>query len=799
VADLRGIIADAAGALLAVPALYLAMVSVTPFPFFDFDPFEQPPTMTALGPTGMLACCTLMLVGCGLAVLARGVAGRGWIVLGTAGFALVCGAGVMVWHAARSDMEHVVVGSPWLAMLAAGLGAWALGGMPGGGARVRAVLALAAGFSVMLVARGVVQVLVEHPQTVAAFEQNRESILAARGWSAGSEAAAMYERRLRHAEGTGWFGLANVYATFAAAAFAGGVGLAVWAGTRGARGTGTRARLHAAMPGLVLAGVGLAGLVLAGSKGGYAAAGLGATAGMIAAAFVRYRVPRGTDVPARLARRVPAVLCLAAVAIPLGAVAARGVVGERIGELSLLFRAFYWRGAARVFLESPVLGTGPAGFREAYMRLKVPIAPEDVTSPHSVLADWAACLGVAGVAWCAVLLAALWAAGRGLARPDPAERPDEQAWPRGRGLIVFGACAAALGSMWTEQALLTPDGVLARVVGLAGWLALALWIARQDRRGLGIAACGVVVAGVAHAQIELTPTIANAAPLLGVLVGAALASCGVREDARAPATGTGRITRVGAVPSPREPLAVLVALGPLAAAGTVGGTARVIWTWEHALRDAAGPAVALAGVDQRDGRSPNRAAVVAAREHAAKGLARALALRPGHAGTRVAATRAALVAAAWQGWPGEATAAALDAARAGTAGAPTDPGAWGWSATVAWGLAADPATPFSDAQRAGLRREALAAWERRAELEPHGPEAAVRAMRAAAEMGEAARAARWAAEVLGRDERVRLDPIRRVGQADRAFAEALAAETVTPDTGTPGDAGGGPIPVPGGP
>src|SRR5690606_11618084 len=97
-------------------------------------------------------------------------------------------------------------------------------------------------------------------------------------------------------------------------------------------------------------------------------------------------------------------VAIAAVGSALVAVAARGVAGEKIGELSLLFRWFYLQGSARIIAEHPWLGVGPAGFRDAYLLAKPALSPEEVTSPHSVVFDWMSTLGVlAGGAW-AVLL-----------------------------------------------------------------------------------------------------------------------------------------------------------------------------------------------------------------------------------------------------------------------------------------------------------------------------------------------------------------------------------------------------------
>ena len=108
--------------------------------------------------------------------------------------------------------------------------------------------------------------------------------------------------------------------------------------------------------------------------------------------------------------RLPAIIAAA-----LLAVIARGLVGERIGELSLLFRWFYMQGATHIFADHWLLGVGPADFKDAYMIAKPATSPEDVSSPHSILLDWVATLGLGGLAWCVLFLVWSSAAGRALA------------------------------------------------------------------------------------------------------------------------------------------------------------------------------------------------------------------------------------------------------------------------------------------------------------------------------------------------------------------------------------------------
>ena len=95
----------------------------------------------------------------------------------------------------------------WIAAAMAGLSAMHLAQFES--AR-RWVVALCAAAAVPLLAEAGWYVWIEHPESGAFFENHMHELLAARGIAPGSEAAALYERRLRFADATGTFGLSNV-------------------------------------------------------------------------------------------------------------------------------------------------------------------------------------------------------------------------------------------------------------------------------------------------------------------------------------------------------------------------------------------------------------------------------------------------------------------------------------------------------------------------------------------------------------------------------------------------------------
>ena len=212
----------------------------------------------------------------------------------------------------------------------------------------RAALGVMFGFLALLALRGAQEVYIDHAQTMRMYRADPERFLASHGWTADSSMARQYVRRISQPEASGWFGLSNVYASFAVFGTVAAAGWVIGA-AKSRRGLGW-ALAAAALCGFAL--------FLSQSKGGVAFAGFGI--GLLAIGWLFSRVGnavpplRGSEptTPATgglrprltLLRRCAAMsigpLCIFGV---LAAIAVRGVVGERIGELSILFRAFISR------------------------------------------------------------------------------------------------------------------------------------------------------------------------------------------------------------------------------------------------------------------------------------------------------------------------------------------------------------------------------------------------------------------------------------------------------------------------
>ena len=512
------------------------------FPGWGGSPLVLPATV--LGVTPLLSVILdLLTLAASIVLFARspGTRLRFALMLAIAGVAIAYHAG----SGAGLKIDNLLLGGHWFAVIAAGLAVFSARRESG----VRELAAaVCLGILPLLALRGAYQVWAEHPQTLAAFSLDPERYITAQGWDVGSPLALGFMRRLTQAEATGWFGLSNVYSSLMAGGTVCFIGLLAFS-----RGYALAARLAC----LLFAVVCGLGLWLSGSKGGFVAAAMGVAIVVVIRGWPKFGNQRGQGESllgvsveevksgwrGRLGDISGAFLAVGCTAGVLAVVAARGVVGERIGELSLLFRWFYLQAASAIIGEHPLIGVGPAGFKDAYLLFKNPISPEDITSPHSVLFDYVATLGVGGLAlaaaWMALVIGAARAAvltGGGTtpgARSGAGENREKLRWACGS--IAVGVLAAAM----LEQQVASPASTLVRLGGmvLGGVVAATVILlssrptqqtgADEKERSLpnwnaaGPAlACGAL-AVAAHAQIELTMVTYGAAAWVGLLMASA--------------------------------------------------------------------------------------------------------------------------------------------------------------------------------------------------------------------------------------------------------------------------------------
>ncbi|MFM7052055.1 MAG: O-antigen ligase family protein [Planctomycetota bacterium] len=471
-------------------AVVRAFVSIQAQTSFDVDPARDPMPLLSLGPAGSALFDALLALAAALALAGERMAGRGvhaWTV------ALAALPGVAV-AAHAGDAEDLFRGLTWLSGMLAFV---ALAHLVRERRMRVAALAVLVGASAPLAARGAVQVTVEHAATVRAYEETRDAFLADRGWTPDSSAARTYERRLRQAEATGWFNLANPFSTVMGAGLV-VLGFAAWRGWRKGEialsaGVGAAALLSGAL------------LVANGSKGALAAT---AIAGCVTAAVIA-RAPRGP-------RAAIAVGCAALV---VAAVLARGALGTSLGELSLLFRGYYLEASAGMFLANPALGTGPAGVQEAFMQAKPARCPEDVTSVHSMFVDWTVALGALALAWCALVPACF----RGRVEVDAEPARDGASVLALR--IAGGAAAVGLVlQAFVEGPALDHAGLVLRAVGFALFIGVSACAARvlealEGRVVAGIA-LGAATLVLMHCMIETTAWLPGSAVLALALLAA---------------------------------------------------------------------------------------------------------------------------------------------------------------------------------------------------------------------------------------------------------------------------------------
>lgn len=789
-----------AGLLLAMaPLLARAVSNATALPGWDADPLLTPVTSGAMGPAGSVLCDAVSLVGSAVLLAREGRCGRplsrvltGLTLAGVAGV-LGHAAALAWWPAGGGSIEGARIGAAWLSAMAAAL-ALAHAGREGAARRV--ALGVLLGFVAVLAVRGLEQVLVEHPATVRQFEREKAQILAARGWTPGSPSALAFERRLTQAEATGWFGLANVYATFAAGFACAGAAMVV-AAARGRRERGTGGGRWPLAASAAAAGLGGLALALAWSKGGFIAAGAG-FAGLGAVWAISRKGAAG---PApRWMRGLAGAVGLGAIAGPIALVALRGALGERMGERSLLFRWFYDVASARIIARNPLAGVGPDGYQAAFLLAKPPLCPEEVSSPHCVPLDWLATLGVvAGGAWTAALLLCAWRAGTGAAVGGRGDAPAEPgALDRGavRVLLLTPAVATLCG-MYVDTPGILPESAAARLVGAGLWAAIGVGVARVSPEGrwarlaLGAGALAVI----AHAQIDVAGSLPASCGVWACVVGLA-ASMG----AAAGRDGRGARAAMGVLAS---------AIVAAAAVAVAVGAALPGWRWERLLKASADSLRPIPDLSARlaAAREPAELGPIAA--EASVLLGRTVAPEPGAVGAAlIEYERRAIPAAAESlraahavnptgraplreasrilirladdlrsvGATAEAAAAADRAVEVLglDPGSPAQPAGvrstdWAWLATLLEHRAAAHRRPgdLPLAVQARLRVEAL---------DPYNLPNVVRLARLLGGLGSAAESRLWARRALELDRFTRLDAeVKSLNPGDRAEMERLAA------------------------
>jgi hypothetical protein len=522
-------------ALTLACAVARGVVGHDPFPYWTEDPTILAVPTAALLPVGsvLLSVVAIIAAGLSLAVRPHAVCTDRWPLAEPILF-LVGFLGVIA-HAFAirgGSLDNLQTGLLWAAAFASATAASA--------ARHdhiarRMVLASLLGGLVLIAGKCLVQVFVELPATLATFEATKQEVFASRGWSPDSPQARAFEHRLRQPDATAWFGLSNVVATFGAfatiAAF--GLWLSIFKPRSMGRGVPPHAHPLSSFHLLALLLISLAGaslLILGGSKGGYAAAIVGSV--VLVASFI---TPRWS-----LFRWTP---LLAAVAV-FTALAVRGLLGESLGERSLLFRAFYAEASARILLHNLPWGTGPDAYRDAYMLFKNPLSPEEITSPHNIILDLLCTLGVTGVAWTALWLLWVHRLGRGLVASstviDTANMPPDLRREI-RAIFLLFAAATLLGA-FIELPAATPESAVMRFAGLfLATLFAAGLLPWFDRPAASHAIAAASISLALLGLIDMAPINPGSASWYAMLLAVAAPPSPAGEPAPQPSPATRRL------------------------------------------------------------------------------------------------------------------------------------------------------------------------------------------------------------------------------------------------------------------
>lgn len=582
----RGSFGSIAATIIVALIVMRCLVAVSPHLAFGTDPLLDPTVGSEITPLGMLLCDAVLLLACAAGLAWEWRAGRymDWRVIGLALLPLP----VLVWHGAQ-NFDDLWRGADWFTAV---ISAATLSQL----ARDRAIRAAAAAVLLAVIAplvmRGTSQVFIEHADTVRYFREHRLDVLAAQGIEPGSNAAAIFERRLMQPEATGWFALANVFGSFMVVGVTAMMGLLIAAVSR---------RLPSGWVGVLVMGLAgaVVGLILCGSKGAYAATGLGL--GVLGLLWL------GSRTHHRRAGVIGGGLVIASIVAAMAGVIIRGTVLPEhfAGEKSVLFRWHYAVASAAIIAEQPLTGVGPDGYQSAYVRHRLPNAPEEVASAHSVFIDWLASLGVWGIAWAGLATLLVWRAGAAapsprMESPTPSEPGDHQTW----WILGAGTAAVALAALIEWRQLEGPAIVL-RVVGLGAYFGLVMVVrnvlraAGPDATGPALAAAGAAL--LAHGQIELTFTQPGAAAWALALLGVA----GARGR-----RGEGAVSAIPVATATPLRLALgLFAPGVLAACAILLAVVGVVPAWRaKAAADQAATLLASVGPAARSDASRHRQA-----------------------------------------------------------------------------------------------------------------------------------------------------------------------------------------------
>jgi O-antigen ligase len=448
--------------------------------------------------------------------------------LGLGGLVVAFSATVCLGRAGAGD--KLSAGIVWIEQTSLLLTAWLAAQMFAEPKRFRLLVAALAAVGVTLAVKGIYQTTVEFPETLAVFHAQRAN------GGPPTVFDRLMEARLRDAAPTGWFPLANVYASLLIVLMASAIGVLVdrvAAARRALRDAGpSRQPAEIPMP-AVQAGVAaivaaLCGVALAMTRS-TGAIGSAAVAAVIAVIVVGFR--------GRLARHWRKAVMAAGIAALLvgGMTVAYGMKHDRLPTKTMTFRWYYWTASAKIVRERPLLGVGGGNFADPYLRHRRAEAEESVKTPHNVLIHAVTQFGlIGGGMYVLVLVCALV----GMCRPrhdgqqqtDPPPSTCLAVWPAALlGLMVL-AVRVLFSPAHYNWAVLLLDAIIPASLTAAAMLLLSWgWQRGAVSASASRIALGCGLAGFAlHSMVSSSIWMPGAAGVFWLGIGAMLAQADTR-------------------------------------------------------------------------------------------------------------------------------------------------------------------------------------------------------------------------------------------------------------------------------
>jgi hypothetical protein len=367
--------------------------------------------------------------------------------------------------------------------------AWAVAQLVRGPSRRRLVAGVGVGLLLVFAAQGLMYRFSELPALKQHIAENRQAIVAERGWAEDSFSARQFFQKINNGEMVGFSASPNTFAALLVVTVVLAAGLAI---QRTRDGDGRPIAWPMLLGAPIVAGVAVI----------YWTHSRAALATLMLAAVAFTIVGMG----GRLLRRFAGPLFAIGVVgflIVVALVVWRGSTTGTLGHDSLTFRWRYWLGAFGVFLEHPLVGVGFENFGPHYLGHRLPIASEEVRDPHNFIVRVFTELGLIGGLLLIVAVGRLiWEMTRSTAATDVATLPS-------RGAIEANAQERSLVSLLAAPVGIGLAGMLLNAAAAIDWGQSGDYIDLELRKRLMfvlLIAAGVAMATLARPRDDARPT-----------------------------------------------------------------------------------------------------------------------------------------------------------------------------------------------------------------------------------------------------------------------------------------------------